>query len=131
MKIYEYFEKNSFHDSYISQVYNDGKGILRIKIIQLLNDLNIDYSNIKDVTIDDQVEIEVKLTGIDYICHEDKDYLDSEITSIEVGSIGDDEIILVKLYNYSSDMIYRELYIRGNNLQIECKALRKVNDMDL
>lgn len=130
MRVYEYFEKNSFHDSYISQVCYDTKGVLKILIIQLLNELNIDYSNIKDITTDDQIEIELRLTGIDYICHEDKDYLNSEITSIEVGSINDNEIILVRLYNNSSGMAYREIYIRGNNLQIEGKALRKINNLE-
>ena len=126
MRVYEYFEKNSFHDSYISQVFYDRKGVLRILIVQLLSELNIDYSNIKDITTDDQVEIEVRLTGIDYICHEDMDYLNSEITSVEVGSINDNEIILVRLYNYSGGTAYREIYIRGNNLQIECKVLREI-----
>lgn len=54
----------------------------------------------------------------------------SEITSIEVGSINGNEIILVRLYNYSNGMAYREIYIRGENLQIECEILRKINDMD-
>ncbi|BCJ98214.1 hypothetical protein [Anaerocolumna chitinilytica] len=128
MRIYEYFEKNSFHDSYISQVYYDTKGILRIIVVQLLSELNIDYCSIKDVNTDDQVEIEVRLTGIDYICHEDRDYLDSEITSVEVGSINGNEVILVRLYNYSGGMVYREIYIRGKNMQIEYEVLRKVSD---
>lgn len=130
MRVYEYFDKNSFHDSYISQVYYDTKGVLRVIIVQLLSELNIDYSSIKDINTDDQVEIEVRLTGIDYICHEDRHYLNSEITSVEVGSINGNDIILVRLYNYSCGMAYREIYIRGNNLQIECEVLRKINDMD-
>ncbi len=96
----------------------------------MLSELNIDYYSIKNINTDDQVEIEVRLTGIDYICHEDRDYLDSEITSVEVGSINENEIILVKLYNYSGGMAYREIYIRRTNLQIECKVLGKINDTD-
>lgn len=130
LRVYEYFEENSFHDSYITQIYYDIEGVLRIIIVQLLSELNIDYSSIKEINTDDQVEIEVRLTGIDYICHEDRDYLNSEITSVEVGSINGNEIILVRLYNYSGGMAYREIYIRGKNLQIECEVLRKINDMD-
>ena len=122
------FWKNSFHDRYISQVCFDAKGVLRIIIVQLFGELNIDNCNIKDIKSDDQVDIEVRVTGIDYICHEDSDYSDSEITSIEVGSINCYDIILVRLYNYSGSMVYREIYIRGKHLQIECEVIRKIND---
>ncbi|WP_066716814.1 hypothetical protein [Clostridium sp. Marseille-P299] len=130
MTVKEYFEKNSFHDSYISNICYDAKGILKIVIVQLLSELNVDNYNIKDLSIDDQVEIEVRVTGIDYICHEDSDYLESEITSIEVGSINSYDIILVKLYNYTCGMLYREIYIRGQNLQVTSEILRKMNDTD-
>ena len=130
MTVYEFFERNSFHDSYISHVCYDTKGVLRIIIVQLLSELNIDNCNIKGISADDQVVVEVSVTGIDYICHEDSDYSNSEITSVEVGSINCYDIILVKLYNYSSGMVYREIYIRGKNLQIACRVIKKINDTD-
>lgn len=98
--------------------------------MQLISELNIDKCNIKDINSDDQVEIKLSVTGIDYICHEDGDYLDSEITSIDVGNINGDDIILVRLYNYASSMVYREVYIRGKSLQITSEVIRKINDTD-
>lgn len=70
------------------------------------------------------------MTGIDYVCHEDSDYLESEITSVEVGSMNGYDIILVKLYNYTCGMLYREIYIREQNLQVTSEILRKMNDTD-
>ncbi len=130
MTINEYLEKNSFHDSYISNICYDTKGVLKVAIVQLLSELNIDNYNIQGISADDQVEIEVKVTGIDYICHEDSDYLESEITSVEVGSMNGYDIILVKVYNYTCGMLYREIYIRGQNLQVTSEILRKMNDTD-
>lgn len=117
MTINEYFEKNSFHDSYISNICYEAEGVLKVAIVQLLSELNINNYNIKGISIDDQVEIEVKVTGIDYVCHEDSDYLESEITSVEVESMNGYDIILVKLY-------------RGQNLQVTIEILRKMNDTD-
>jgi len=128
MTVYEFLDKNSFHDSYISRVCYDSKGVLKIIIVQLMSKLNVDNRNIKDINFNDQVEIEVRVAGIDYICHEDSDYSDSEITSVEVGSINCDDIILVRLYNYRDGMVYREIYIRGKNLQITCEIIQKIND---
>ncbi len=130
MTIYEFIEKNSFHDSYISQVYYDIKGVLQIRIVQLMSALNIDNYNIEDINVDDQVEIDVRVTGIDYICHEDNDYSDSEITSVEVGSINCYDVILVRLYNYNDGVVYREIYIRGKNLQVSCDIIRKISDTE-
>lgn len=70
------------------------------------------------------------MSGVDYICHEDNNYLDSEITSVEVGTINCYDIILVRLYNNSVGMMYREVYIRGKNMQVTSEVIRKINDTE-
>lgn len=53
MTIFEYFDNNSFHDSYISQVCFDTKGVLRINLVQLLSELDTDNCKINDINTDD------------------------------------------------------------------------------
>jgi hypothetical protein len=121
MLLDNFVKENSFHDSFIVKgKYDLQEKILFIRLVQLFSELSIKREIDIDIKPDDQVEVDIQLEGIEYISQDIINLEDNEIYSVDNGKVGNYDILMIQLLNDGS---YKEIYIRGRNINIEAKIL--------
>jgi hypothetical protein len=121
MLLDNFVKENSFHDSFIVKAkYDLQEKILSVRFVQLFSELSIKTEKDIDIKPDDQVEIDIQLEGIEYISQDIINLEDNEIYSVDNGIIGKYDILMIQLLNEGS---YKEIYIRGCNINIKAKNL--------
>jgi len=123
MKIDAFIHENSLHDSYIIRTeYTPHKRMLILGLVQLFSEISINNETKIAIEPTDQVELEIVLSGVEYVCNDILNLEDFEIYSINNGMIGQYEVIMIQFIN---EGLYKELYIRGNNINLQAKILGK------
>ncbi len=121
MSLDSLIKENSFHDSFIVKAkYDLQRKNLYVKLVQLFSELSINNEIDIDIKPDDQVEIEIYLEGIEYICPDIGNLDDNEIISVNNGKIGEFDIIMIQFLH---EGLYKEMYIRGCNLNTKVNVL--------
>lgn len=125
MKVKEFFDNNSLHDSYIiSSGYISEEHILKINIVQLYSELTIKNETSIELGPDDQVELELLFKGIIHLGSDMNEVEAFEITGSGSGKINNYDIIMFQMYDEKQK--YREAYIRGQNIEVKIKIIGKV-----
>ncbi len=123
MKIKDFIQNNSLHDSFIINAdYIPDNKILKLNIVQLFSELSTNNVLNDKYNPDDQVEVEIIFSNIKYQCPGDISFIGYEILSLESGKINNYDIILIQMITEND---YREIYLRGENINIICNIIKK------
>lgn len=123
--IEKFLKQNSFHDGYITSMkYCKEQECVKMNIVQLYSEINIEHLVEISFEEDDLVEIELNIGNVFYVSSMDSDYNDYEIVEVMYQQKEDEDILLYKLHMFGG---YKEICIKGKKIRISAKINKKAN----
>ena len=121
----KFVSENSFHDSYITGInYDKNTGCLKMNLVQLYSELQLDNSLVEGLNPDDLVELELIIEGVNYISEVDFDYSEYEILNLLYSNENGCDELVFQLHIFSG---YEEIYIKGNDIGLSAQNIKRVD----